>query len=56
MSFLDNFGQWNKLDTKNQRSNPTKMKYPTITCKITKQKKDYLCIHLFYQSTGNCCF
>ena len=34
MSFLDNFSQWSKLDTKNQRTNPTKMNFPTVNRKI----------------------
>ena len=34
MSFLDNFSQWSKLDTKNQRANPTKMNFPTVNRKI----------------------
>ena len=47
ISFLDTFSQWNKLDTKNQRTNPTEMKFPTIDRKI--RKKDYLNINLLYQ-------
>ena len=30
MSFLDNFSQWNKFDTKNQRANPTELKFPIV--------------------------
>ena len=54
MSFLDNFSQWNKLDTKNQRAKHTKMNFPTVNCKI--RKKGYVDIHLFYQETVNRCF
>ena len=54
MSFLDNFSQWNKLVTKNQREKHTKMNFPTANCKI--RKKDYVDIHLFYQETVNRCF
>ena len=39
MSFLDNFSQWSKLDTKNQRANPTKMNFPTVNRKIRTKKE-----------------
>ena len=54
MSFLDNFSQWNKLDTKNQRAKHTKINFPTVNRKI--RKKGYVDIHLFYQETVNRCF
>ena len=54
MSFLDNFSQWNKLDTKNQRAKHAKMNFPTVNRKI--RKKGYVDIHLFYQETVNRCF
>ena len=38
MSFLDNFSQWKKLDTKNQRANPNEIKYLTVNHKITRKK------------------
>ena len=38
MSFLDNFSQWKKLDTKNQRANPNEIKYLTVNRKITRKK------------------
>ena len=44
MSFLDNVSQWNQLDTKNQRANPTEMKFPTVYQKIRK-KRYYLDIY-----------
>ena len=47
MSFLDKFSRCNKLDKKNQRQNPTEIKFPTVNRKT--RKKDYLDIHLFYQ-------
>ena len=47
MSFLDTVSQWNKLDKKKQRQNPTEMKFPTVNRKTSK--KGYLDIHLFYQ-------
>ena len=37
MPFLDNFSQWKKLDTKNQRVNPTEIKFQTVNCKIRKK-------------------
>ena len=51
MSFLDNFSQWNKLDTKNQIAKHTQMHFPTVNRKIRKQ--GYADIHLFYQKTVN---
>ena len=51
MYFLDNFNQWNKLDTKNQRANPIEMEFSTIIRKI--RKKNYFDLHCFYQSTVN---
>ena len=51
MSFLDNFSQWNKLDTKNRRAKHTKMNFPTVNRKI--RKKCYVDIHLFYQEKVN---
>ena len=53
MSFLDNFSQWNKLDTKNQRAKHTKMNFRTVYFKI--RKKGYVDIHLSYQETNNRC-
>ena len=47
MLFLDNFSQWSKLDTKNQRANHTKMNFPTVNRKT--RKKGHVDIHLFYQ-------
>ena len=38
MSFLNNFSQWSKLVTKNQRANPTKSNFPTVNHKIRKKK------------------
>ena len=43
MSLLDNFNQWNKLDTKNQRVNRTEIKFPTVNNKIRKKKT----VHIF---------
>ena len=43
MPFLDNFSQWKKLDTKNQRVNPTEIKFQTVNCKIRKK----MTIHIF---------
>ena len=37
MSFLENFSQWSKLDTKNQTGNQNKMNFPTFNCKIRKK-------------------
>ena len=37
MPFLDNFSQWKKLDTKNQRVNLTEIKFQTVNCKIRKK-------------------
>ena len=54
ISFLDNFNQWNKLDTKNQKSKHTKMNFSTVNRKI--RKKGYEDIHLFHQETVNRCF
>ena len=54
MSFLDNFSQWNQLDTKNQRAKHTKMNFATVNRKI--REKGYVDIHLFYQETVNRCF
>ena len=54
MSFLDNFSQWNKLDTKNQRAKHTNMNFATVNRKI--REKGYVDIHLFYQETVNRCF
>ena len=54
MSFLDNFSQWNKLDTKNQIAKHTKINFPTVNSNI--RKKGYVDIHLFYQETVNRCF
>ena len=48
MSFLHKFSKWNKLDTKNERANPTNMNFSTVNCKIEK-KKGYVDIHLFYE-------
>ena len=47
MSFLDNFSQRTKLDTKIQKANPTKMNFLRVT--IKQEKKGYLDIHLFYR-------
>ena len=47
MSFLDEFSQWNKSCSINQRSNTNEMKFPRLT--TNKQEKNYLDIHLFYQ-------
>ena len=49
MSFLNNFSQWSKLVTKNQRANPTKLNFPTVNHKIRKKKDPAADIHLFYQ-------
>ena len=38
MSFLDNFSQWSKLDTKTQNGNPTKMNFLMVNRKIRKKK------------------
>lgn len=38
MSFVDSFSQWNKLDGKNQKANPTEMKYPTVNFKIREKR------------------
>ena len=38
MSFFDIFSQWKKLDTKNQGANPSKMKFLTANCKITRKR------------------
>ena len=54
MSFLDNFSQWNKLDTKNQIAKHTKVIFPMVNRKLGKN--GYVDIHLFYQETGNHCF
>ena len=48
MSFLENLSQWNMLNTKNQRPNPTEMKFTMINCKIRKEKT-ILDIHVIYQ-------
>ena len=37
MSFLDNFSQWNKLDTRKLRTNPTKINFPTVNRKIRRK-------------------
>ena len=34
MSFLTNLSQWKKLDIKNEKINPSKMKFPTVKHKI----------------------
>ena len=47
MSFLDNFSRWSKVDTKNQRANPTKINFATVNRKI--RKKGHADIYLFYQ-------
>ena len=47
MSFVKIFGQWNQLDTKTERKNPTEIKFPTVKGKI--RKTDYLDIHLLHQ-------
>ena len=47
MSFLDNFSRWSKVDTKNQRPNPTKINFETVNRKI--RKKGHADIYLFYQ-------
>ena len=47
MSFLDNFSRWSKLDTKNQRENPTKINFATVNRKI--KRKGQADIYLFYQ-------
>ena len=47
MSFLDNFSPWSKLDTKNQRENPTKINFATVNRKI--KRKGQADIYLFYQ-------
>ena len=44
MSFLDKFSQWNKLDTKNQRVNPTHLNFTTAN---TKMRKTRLCRYSF---------
>ena len=54
MSFLDNFSQWNKLDTKNQIAKQTQMNFPAVNSKI--RKKGFVDIHLFFQETVNRCF
>ena len=46
MLFFDNFIQWNTLYTKEQSTNPTKINFRTVNCKI--RKKGYVDIHLFY--------
>ena len=38
MSFLDNFSQWNKLKIKNQRANPTEVKFPKVNPKRRKKR------------------
>ena len=47
MSFVKKFGQWNQLDTKTERTNPTEIKFPTVNGKI--RKTNYLDIHLLHQ-------
>ena len=47
MSFLDNFSRWRKVDTTNQRANPTKINFATVNRKI--RKKGHADIYLFYQ-------
>ena len=47
MSFLDNFSRWSKVDTKNQRENPTKINFATVNRKI--KRKGQADIYLFYQ-------
>ena len=54
ISFLDNFSQWNKLDTENQKSKHIKINFRTVNRKI--RKKGYEDIHLFDQETVNRCF
>ena len=38
MSFFDNLGQWNKLDTKSQRANTTEMNFTMLTVKEETKK------------------
>ena len=38
MSFVKIFGQWNQLDTKTERKNPTEIKFPTVNGKIRKKR------------------
>ena len=47
MSFPNSFDQWNKLDIKNQITNPTSENFSTVAEKI--EEKGYLDIHLLYQ-------
>ena len=46
MSFFHKFSQWNKLDQKTQRENPTEMNFPMVNCET--RKKNYLDIHYFF--------
>ena len=46
MSFLENFSQWNKLDTKSQRGNPSEKNFPTFNRKI--RKKDTMQIFIYF--------
>ena len=50
MSFLDNFSQWRKLDTKNKRGNCTKMNFPTVNRETRKKRP---CRHSFILSVNN---
>ena len=44
MSFFDKFSQWNKLDIKIQRANPTQLNFPTANSKMRKTR---LCRYSF---------
>ena len=41
MSIPDNFSQWSKLDTKNQRASPTNIDFPMVNRKKKKKKMPY---------------
>ena len=48
--FLDNFSQWNKLDIKTQRVNPTEMNFATVNCNKIRKKR--LCRYSFILSVN----
>ena len=49
MLFLDEFSQWNNLDSKNQRKNSTDMSFTTVNYKASKKG---LCRCSFISSTN----
>ena len=54
MSFLDNFSQTNKLDTKNKGAKHTKMNFATVNRQ--RRKEVYVDISLFEKGTVKRCF